>query len=116
PTILVLPAVCAVVSSPATTTLCPRSLHDALPISRSNSAQRSASPRCSSRSSNWFAVIIPPPGWQSISVSVSVPSRPVGAGTSARSEEHTSELQSRFDLVCRLLLEKKNPREPADPP
>src|SRR5699024_11425145 len=27
---------------------------------------------------------------------------------SARSEEHTSELQSRFDLVCRLLLEKKN--------
>src|SRR5438067_5333983 len=24
-----------------------------------------------------------------------------------RSEEHTSELQSRFDLVCRLLLEKK---------
>src|SRR5699024_12061663 len=27
---------------------------------------------------------------------------------SYRSEEHTSELQSRFDLVCRLLLEKKN--------
>src|SRR5437868_8995685 len=26
---------------------------------------------------------------------------------SGRSEEHTSELQSRFDLVCRLLLEKK---------
>src|SRR5699024_12035937 len=26
---------------------------------------------------------------------------------SIRSEEHTSELQSRFDLVCRLLLEKK---------
>src|SRR5699024_11808055 len=25
-----------------------------------------------------------------------------------RSEEHTSELQSRFDLVCRLLLEKQN--------
>src|SRR5207249_7606313 len=30
-----------------------------------------------------------------------------GQGT-MRSEEHTSELQSRFDLVCRLLLEKKN--------
>src|SRR5690349_15993267 len=31
-----------------------------------------------------------------------------GAGTSiVRSEEHTSELQSRRDLVCRLLLEKK---------
>src|SRR5207249_9764104 len=28
------------------------------------------------------------------------------AGIGARSEEHTSELQSRFDLVCRLLLEK----------
>src|SRR5437868_13034643 len=26
----------------------------------------------------------------------------------ARSEEHTSELQSRFELVCRLLLAKKN--------
>src|SRR5699024_12063788 len=30
--------------------------------------------------------------------------------TSPRSEEHTSELQSRFDLVCRLLLEKKKKR------
>src|SRR5438067_3476613 len=30
------------------------------------------------------------------------------AKISRRSEEHTSELQSRFDLVCRLLLEKKN--------
>src|SRR5699024_11392806 len=29
-----------------------------------------------------------------------------------RSEEHTSELQSRFDLVCRLLLEKKNKTRP----
>src|SRR5206468_5171197 len=29
-----------------------------------------------------------------------------------RSEEHTSELQSRSDLVCRLLLEKKNPPPP----
>src|SRR5438309_9147946 len=28
----------------------------------------------------------------------------------ARSEEHTSELQSQFHLVCRLLLEKKKPR------
>src|SRR5699024_11599484 len=29
------------------------------------------------------------------------------APSAKRSEEHTSELQSRFDLVCRLLLEKK---------
>src|SRR5437868_12984997 len=33
---------------------------------------------------------------------------PASASTTCwRSEEHTSELQSRFDLVCRLLLEKK---------
>src|SRR5438067_3236816 len=31
----------------------------------------------------------------------------VAADPDVRSEEHTSELQSRFDLVCRLLLEKK---------
>src|SRR5438034_7978872 len=31
--------------------------------------------------------------------------------TSARSEEHTSELQSHSDLVCRLLLEKKNNKQ-----
>src|SRR5207249_10811841 len=31
-----------------------------------------------------------------------------------RSEEHTSELQSRFDLVCRLLLEKKKEKETRD--
>src|SRR5699024_12261967 len=30
-----------------------------------------------------------------------------GSHCHVRSEEHTSELQSRFDLVCRLLLEKK---------
>src|SRR5207249_2938704 len=33
------------------------------------------------------------------------------AGKIRRSEEHTSELQSRFDLVCRLLLEKKKKNE-----
>src|SRR2546422_7875047 len=32
-----------------------------------------------------------------------------------RSEEHTSELQSRLHLVCRLLLEKKNDEERYDP-
>src|SRR5207249_5674927 len=32
------------------------------------------------------------------------------AALGPRSEEHTSELQSRFDLVCRLLLEKKKQR------
>src|SRR5690349_22143737 len=32
---------------------------------------------------------------------------PTDSGLGERSEEHTSELQSRRDLVCRLLLEKK---------
>src|SRR2546421_3786055 len=32
----------------------------------------------------------------------------LGRRADSRSEEHTSELQSRSDLVCRLLLEKKN--------
>src|SRR5690349_22833009 len=38
--------------------------------------------------------------------------------STGRSEEHTSELQSRRDLVCRLLLEKKNKiiREPTPTP
>src|SRR5699024_11552064 len=36
------------------------------------------------------------------------PYSPVPLG---RSEEHTSELQSRFDLVCRLLLEKKKTKK-----
>ena len=33
------------------------------------------------------------------------------SGTRPRSEEHTSELQSRSDLVCRLLLEKKKQQQ-----
>src|SRR5438093_10340369 len=36
-------------------------------------------------------------------------------GSPARSEEHTSELQSLTKLVCRLLLEKKNARRTAEP-
>src|SRR5438093_8434967 len=37
--------------------------------------------------------------------------RVIGA-TTGRSEEHTSELQSLTNLVCRLLLEKKKPKRP----
>src|SRR2546422_1361312 len=42
-----------------------------------------------------------------------VPPRQVGGpvGESVRSEEHTSELQSRLHLVCRLLLEKKKKKQ-----
>src|SRR5699024_11568226 len=55
------------------------------------------------------------PWWQQPSSHAvkSSPSKPPRAGSMAawkrpkRSEEHTSELQSRFDLVCRLLLAKK---------
>src|SRR5690606_40817137 len=36
------------------------------------------------------------------------PQRKLRAPSRGRSEEHTSELQSRENLVCRLLLEKKN--------
>src|SRR2546430_8444677 len=38
------------------------------------------------------------------------------AGCSARSEEHTSELQSQSNLVCRLLLEKKKREGHVDAP
>src|SRR5260370_3542997 len=43
-----------------------------------------------------------------------IPEDPPAAGGSSgiwRSEEHTSELQSHLNLVCRLLLEKKKKRE-----
>src|SRR2546422_7817269 len=40
-----------------------------------------------------------------------MPSSPVFLAHQARSEEHTSELQSRLHLVCRLLLEKKKKRK-----
>src|SRR5690606_40427104 len=46
------------------------------------------------------------PRW-TCSFSAHRPEYPPGRATSARSEEHTSELQSRENLVCRLLLEKK---------
>src|SRR2546429_5605386 len=49
-----------------------------------------------------FVVIPIPVG----TVLQSVPAPPAGV-TVLRSEEHTSELQSRLHLVCRLLLEKK---------
>src|SRR5260221_13014283 len=40
------------------------------------------------------------------------PGRRRGARRQGRSEEHTSELQSHSDLVCRLLLEKKKKNQP----
>src|SRR5687768_18163850 len=52
---------------------------------------------------------------ESSAVSVALSSRtprPIAAAT--RSEEHTSELQSRLHLVCRLLLEKKKKTTPTN--
>src|SRR5438105_9034198 len=42
-----------------------------------------------------------------LNVATSVSPRTFSSARAGRSEEHTSELQSRVDLVCRLLLEKK---------
>src|SRR5260370_25174544 len=48
----------------------------------------------------------PAPGWRFRTSSISA--RAVTSEPWWRSEEHTSELQSHLNLVCRLLLEKKN--------
>src|SRR5216683_7598175 len=71
----------------ATTETYTLSLHDALPIS---ALRLPRSPNCASSRRRAY------------------PHAPTGPRT-PRSEEHTSELQSRSDLVCRLLLEKKKP-------
>src|SRR5437763_16678982 len=71
----------------ATTELYTLSLHDALPI---YSLARSPEGRCNGR-------------WRTRLLRASV----LRAQRPARSEEHTSELQSPMYLVCRLLLEKK---------
>src|SRR5207249_9189678 len=57
-----------------------------------------------STSSSWYASTITTSVVRSAPADVSTT---YGMKRSLRSEEHTSELQSRFDLVCRLLLEKK---------
>src|SRR2546421_8352733 len=75
----------------ATTEIYTLSLHDALPISPAagcSAAGRTAPAPAPRRPRT----------------------RPARRRGGRRSEEHTSELQSRSDLVCRLLLEKKNPR------
>src|SRR3712207_9297687 len=82
----------------ATTEIYTLSLHDALPISRSPrpwAATSAAGPPTPLADRPTFA----PSG--------STPSPQRGRSGGGRSEEHTSELQSRQYLVCRLLLEKK---------
>src|SRR2546430_8290113 len=70
----------------ATTEIYTLSLHDALPISPSSSRPR----------------VIGTALWPATS-----PASRLRLVISTRSEEHTSELQSQSNLVCRLLLEKK---------
>src|SRR5947209_14626232 len=84
----------------ATTEIYTLSLHDALPISCSPGCVSRASRRRGSR-----AGMAP----RSRASSTRRPDLPV-----ARSEEHTSELQSRQYLVCRLLLEKKKKHPASD--
>src|SRR5438034_6921055 len=88
----------------ATTSIYTLSLHDALPIS-SGVRVRSRRPR---RRMIW------PPGTANAFTDPSSKTvtrnvyGTLGSGANRRrSEEHTSELQSHSDLVCRLLLEKK---------
>src|SRR5699024_12194547 len=96
-------------SAPGISTL---SLHDALPISGRSAAGRgpprdglrrsrgSPAPRCRHRPRRRGAAVVASAAGRGVR-----PKR-------ERSEEHTSELQSRFDLVCRLLLEKKKENGP----
>src|SRR5256885_8400472 len=98
---------------PAPTEISPLPLHDALPIwtvSRRKLSSRGAPVgRDASTMRRWVVGMstpraspgsLHPPAGQS----VGAPSHPEVRG---RSEEHTSELQSPCNLVCRLLLEKK---------
>src|SRR5439155_20725330 len=80
-------------NAPATTEIYTLSLHDALPISWT----RPASLRL------WWQW----GGWVLTATWPSSPTSTDGTRRGPRSEEHTSELQSRGHLVCRLLLEKK---------
>src|SRR5438132_9476602 len=81
-------------NDPATTEIYTLSLHDALPISRRRwPPPRTSMPPWRRATTTPWARCGSPTWW---------------AWTCAwRSEEHTSELQSHSDLVCRLLLEKK---------
>src|SRR3989442_7661464 len=67
--------------------------------------------RSSSRATASASSASPSPAWRCSRASNSSCARSATSSASARSEEHTSELQSRPHLVCRLLLEKKKTEE-----
>src|SRR5690606_40807007 len=99
----------------ATSTIHPLSLHDALPIFEiSQAAQVVCHPGMGEDSHPFDEIIELLPG-QGLHDRGDLSQFAVGAifgiedlHIELRSEEHTSELQSRENLVCRLLLEKKN--------
>src|SRR3989449_7578030 len=103
-------------NDPATTEIYTLSLHDALPISLV-AYLAAATPRGTHRRDSLLALFWPeldqPRARAALRQSLYVlrevlgPAALVSQGNE-RSEEHTSELQSRLHLVCRLLLEKKN--------
>src|SRR5206468_12543817 len=91
-------------TDPATTEIYTLSLHDALPISAVRSSRWCA--RQPFGNGELGAVFRR--GAQGAARRRGIPAgRLPAAAQQRRSEEHTSELQSRSDLVCRLLLEKK---------
>src|SRR3712207_9462631 len=83
----------------ATTEIYTLSLHDALPIYGMADGGPAVSPS--------FVLQVPAGEQEEQVVAVAVVGQPEVPHPRARSEEHTSELQSRQYLVCRLLLEKK---------
>src|SRR3712207_8594390 len=92
--------ICFFFNDAATTEIYTLSLHDALPISAAAWSRAASSSSHRSRSAPTAAARPTP--------SPSTRAPPTSSSrAAARSEEHTSELQSRQYLVCRLLLEKK---------
>src|SRR5260370_47528 len=85
-------------NDPATTEIYTLPLHDALPISRRAAATASSGSRCRRSLAR---------AQRSAAGAAAPPSARRGRRADGRSEEHTSELQSHLNLVCRLLLEKK---------
>src|SRR5690606_41935277 len=93
-------------SDQATTEIYTLSLHDALPIWREPGGRAAGLGQAGVRFDDQR--VLRPNGMQYDGVFVCAA---VCATTRRRSEEHTSELQSRENLVCRLLLEKKKKKK-----
>src|SRR3712207_6981313 len=90
----------------ATTEIYTLSLHDALPIYRyADGRGRQGLPYVPAPLPDGSHS--PPGGWHRVLVKLSGEALAGGGALGVRSEEHTSELQSRQYLVCRLLLDKK---------